>query len=188
MNERLKSGLFCAKTPAIGKVECALAASAAFCRENVNSLSFPAPATGVDRLRGLCSIPHTPYELGSSSSSSSRSSRSSSRSPLSAQFRTPQSGSPSHKALEFGGRKAPAAIQCLIPCGNQAAVPLQKLDRGNSSCDGEGVGGCACLVCRGGAGGCALSLSILELAEVAAGPALVEVVVVVVVVVVGGPV
>ena len=40
------------------------------------------------------------------------------------------------------------------------------------------------------AGGCALSLSILELAEVAAGPALVEVVVVVVVVVVlvGGPV
>ena len=59
MNERLKSGLFCAKTPAIGKVECALSASAAFCRENVNSLSFPAPATGVDRLRGLCSIPHT---------------------------------------------------------------------------------------------------------------------------------
>ena len=69
-------------------------------------------------------------------------------------------------------------------------MPLQKLDRGNSGCDGEGVGGCACLVCRGGAGGCALSLSILELAEVAAGPALVEVVVVevVVVVVVGGPV
>ena len=28
----------------------------------------------------------------------------------SAQFRTPQSGLPSHKALEFGGRKAPAAI------------------------------------------------------------------------------
>ena len=53
----------------------------------------------------------------------------------------------------------------------------------------EGVGGCACLVCRGGAGGCALSLSILELAEVAAGPALVNVVLVlVVVVVVGGPV
>ena len=48
----------------------------------------------------------------------------------------------------------------------------------------EGVGWCACLVCRGGAGGCALSLSILELAEVAAGQALVEVVVVVVVVVV----
>ena len=136
MNERLKSGLFCAKTPAIGKVECALSASAAFCRENVNSLSFPAPATGVDRLRGLCSIPRTSYELRSSSSSNS-----SSRSPLSAQFRTPQSGSPSHKALEFGGRKAPAAIQCLI-----LAVLLQKLDRGNSSCDGEGVGGCACLV------------------------------------------
>ena len=108
----LNPGCFARKHLRRGKqMECALLASAAFCRENVNSLSFPAPATGVDRLRGLCSIPHTSYELGSSSSSSSSSrSRSSNRSPLSAQFRTPQFGSPTHKALEFGGRKAPAAI------------------------------------------------------------------------------
>ena len=56
----LNPGCFARKHLRRGKqMECALLASAAFCRENVNSLSFPAPATGVDRLRGLCSIPHT---------------------------------------------------------------------------------------------------------------------------------